>query len=265
MATKAPITMDALLRRDRLVVAAALAGLTALAWLYLVGMARHMAAMDMHAAIGMAMPQVAPWAAADVALLFAMWTVMMVGMMLPSAAPMILVFTTVNRRREAQQRPLARTGTFVLGYVVVWTGYSALAALAQWALHSAALLFPAMVSTSPYVGGGLLLAAGIYQWTPLKYACLTSCRSPMAFLMTEWREGARGALVMGLRHGAYCVGCCWVLMALLFVGGVMNVLWIAGLAILVLMEKVVPAGHRISRLAGAALAAAGLFLLFRAL
>lgn len=256
-------TLEALLRRDRIIVGIALAVLTALAWVYLVEMARHMAEMDVHARMGMAMPQGEPWRIRDVAMLFAMWSVMMVGMMLPSAAPMILVFTTVNRRREAQQRPLAHTGAFVLGYVIVWTGYSAVAALAQWGLHGVALLSPMMVSTSPYLGGGFLLAAGIFQWTPLKYACLTTCRSPLSFLITQWREGARGALVMGLRHGAYCVGCCWALMALLFVAGVMNLVWVAAIAVAVLLEKVVPRGDLVGRLAGVVLVAAGVVLIAR--
>jgi predicted metal-binding membrane protein len=250
-------SIETLLKRDRVAVGAALAVLTVLAWLYLVGMARHMAEMDAHAAMGMAMPRMEPWHVGEVAMLFAMWAVMMVGMMLPSAAPMILVFTTVNRRRAAERHPLARTGTFVLGYVIVWTAFSALAAVAQATLHSAALLSPMMISTSPYLGGALLIAAGVFQWTPLKYACLTTCRSPLSFLMTEWREGLRGALVMGLRHGVYCVGCCWMLMALLFVAGVMNLLWVAALALLVLFEKVLPGGAWIGRAAGVVLVVAG--------
>jgi len=139
-----------------------------------------------------------------------------------------------------------------------------LATLAQWGLHSAALLSPMMVSTSPFLGGMLLLAAGLFQWTPLKYACLTHCRSPLSFLMTEWREGHWGALIMGLRHGSYCTGCCWFLMALLFVAGVMNVLWVATITAFVLIEKVAPRGDVVGRVAGVVLVIAGLMMLSQA-
>lgn len=212
----------------------------------------------------MAMPDMA-WGAGEIAMATLMWAVMMAAMMLPSATPMVLMFVTVNRRRAVEGRPLVRTGLFVLGYVVVWVGFSAAAAGAQWALHAAAMLSDAMAATSPFVGGTLLVAAGLFQWTPLKTTCLTHCRSPLSFLMTCWREGARGALVMGLRHGAYCVGCCWVLMALLFVAGVMNLLWVAALAAFVLIEKLMPGGDRLARLAGVVLVAAGVAVLTRPL
>lgn len=232
-------------------VGAGLAGIAALAWAYLLRLGA--AGMDP----SMAMPDMRGWGAVDALLLFVMWAVMMVATMLPAASPMILMFTAVNRRRAAEGRALARTGLFVLGDVIVWSGYSVLAALAQWALHDRALLSPAMRTSSPALGGGLLVAAGIFQWTPLKRACLRTCRSPLAFLTTEWREGAAGALVMGLRHGAYCVGCCWALMALLFVAGVMNLAWVAAIAVFVLAEKVVPGGEGLGRAAGLLLVAAG--------
>jgi predicted metal-binding membrane protein len=249
--------------RDRAVVGAGLAGVTVLAWLYLFHMASAMSEMERHAAMGMAMPFMQEWGAVDLLLLFLMWVVMMVAMMLPSAAPMILMFTTIERRRPELRR-IARTGIFILGYVTAWTTYSALAVIAQWGLHSAALLSPAMVSTSPYLGGALLIVAGVFQWTPFKAACLTSCRSPLAFLLSEWREGVRGALRMGVRHGIYCVGCCWALMALLFVAGVMNLAWVAGIAAFVLLEKAVPAGDRLGRVAGLVLVVAGGFVMAQA-
>jgi predicted metal-binding membrane protein len=255
--------VEALLRRDRAIVAAGLGGITVLAWLGILRMANTMSEMDMHAAMGMAMPQARSWGPVDVVLLFIMWAVMMVAMMLPSAAPMILIFAAVNRRRHEQGQPFVQTGIFLFGYVVVWTGFSLLAALLQARLHAAALLSPMMVTTSPILGGLLLAAAGVFQWTPLKAACLVNCRSPLSFLMTEWREGAWGAFVMGLRHGAYCVGCCWLLMALLFVAGVMNLMWVAAIAAFVLIEKIVPGGERISRVAGAVLLAAGAIVLAR--
>jgi predicted metal-binding membrane protein len=170
--------------------------------------------------------------------------------MLPSATPMILTFAKVQRNRREQERPFISTGIFVLGYLAVWTGFSGVAAVLQWALHAKALLSPMMVSTSPVLGGALLIAAGIFQWTPLKNTCLTNCCSPLNFLMTGWREGKWGALAMGLKHGAHCAGCCWFLMLLLFVAGVMNIWWIAIITVLVLIEKITPRGLFLGKIAG---------------
>ena len=144
---------------------------------------------------------------------------------------------------------------------MIWTAYSAVATLAQWGLHKAALLSPAMAATSPVLSGGLLLAAGIFQWTPLKRACLKGCRSPLSFLMSEWRDGRVGAFVMGLQHGSYCLGCCWMLMALLFVAGVMNLLWVAAIALFVMAEKILVRGELLGHVTGAALVAAGVALM----
>ena len=248
--------LEAMLKRDRAVVVAGLALLTALSWAYMVYLAWDMQQMDME----MAMPQMQVWTAWDLVLLFIMWAVMMVAMMVPSAAPMILLFATINRRRQARRQPFVPTAAFVGGYLLVWTAYSVLATLAQWALHSAALLSPMMVSTSPILGGVLLAAAGVFQWLPLKSACLNHCRSPIGFITSEWREGPWGALIMGLRRGSYCTVCCWALMALLFVGGVMNLLWVAAIAAFVLIEKAAPAGIWVSRVAGVLLIAAGAWM-----
>jgi predicted metal-binding membrane protein len=252
-------TLEAVLKRDRTIVLAGVAGLSALAWAYLLALAWRMPHREM--AMAMAMPHMQAWEATEVLLTWVMWAVMMVAMMTPSAAPMILMFATVNRRRRGQQGPFVPTMGFLLGYLLVWGGFSVVATLAQWGLHTAALLSPMMVSTSPMLGGLLLLAAGLFQWTPLKSTCLTQCRSPLGFLMTEWREGAWGALLMGLRHGRYCVGCCWVLMALLFVAGVMNLFWVAAIAAFVLVEKVLPRGELVGRVVGSMLMLAGLVLL----
>ena len=193
--------------------------------------------------------------------MFVMWVVMMVAMMVPTAAPMILLFATVNRRNREQERPYVPTGVFLSGYVLVWSGFAVLATAANWALHTNSLLSSMMgESTSAYLGGALLLAAGAFQWSRLKYVCLTHCRSPLGFLMSEWQDGSAGAMRMGLKHGGYCLGCCWVLMGLLFVLGVMNLLWIAALAAFVLVEKVAPSGHLVSRLTGLVLAAWGLWM-----
>ena len=247
--------LETVLKRDRSVVLGGLIGIALVAWAY-----TGYLAWDMHH-MAMTMPQMQGWGVVDLLLLYLMWAVMMVVMMVPAAAPMILMFVTINRRRREQQQPFVPTAVFLAGYVLVWAGFSAVATLAQWGLHTAALLSPMMVSTSPVLGGILLIAAGLFQWTPLKYACLSRCRSPLGFLMTEWRDGMRGALHMGLKHGAYCLGCCWMLMALLFVAGVMNILWVAAIAAFVLVEKVVPRGERVGRVAGGVLVVAGLLSL----
>ena len=244
--------MEAILKRDRLIVLAALAGLALLAWGYMVYEARAMyhTGVCICAGLKMSGPDLQAWSASQLFPLFLMWAEMMVAMMVPSAAPTILIFAAVNRKRRAQERPFVPAGMFLGGYLAVWTAFSALAAVAQWALHSAALLSPMMVSTSPLLGGALLMAAGLFQWTPFKHACLAHCRSPLSFLMTDWREGRRGAFVMGLKHGAYCTGCCWFLMALLFVAGVMNIWWVAVISIFVLVEKISPRGRWVGKIAG---------------
>jgi predicted metal-binding membrane protein len=219
-----------------------------------------MPGMDMPA---MQMSGFSEWGLPAVILLFLMWAVMMVAMMVPSAVPMIQGFLAVNERRRNSSRQLAPVGIFLMGYVVVWTSFSAVATLAQWGLHRAALLSSMMIATSPIVSGGLLLAAGIFQWTPLKRACLNGCRSPLSFLMGEWREGASGAFSMGLRHGAYCVGCCWALMALLFVVGVMNLVWVAVIALFVMAEKILPWGEFLGQLGGVAMVTAGIVVMTR--
>ncbi len=245
--------LEAFLKRDRWFVLAGLAGATAVTWAYLVVMA---AGMD-----AMAMPAVEPWSAVDFWLMFVMWAVMMVGMMLPSAAPMILLYAAVSRRQRGRSHVFAPTGVFAVGYVVAWTGFSLAATVLQWALEQAALLSPMMVATSPYLGGALLIAAGVYQWTPLKHACLENCRAPAEFLSRSWRNGTGGAVAMGIHHGAYCVGCCWVLMGLLFVAGVMNLLWAAAITALVLIEKIAPVGYLIGRAAGVLFIAAGVYII----
>jgi predicted metal-binding membrane protein len=191
---------------------------------------------------------------------------MMVGMMTPSVAPMVMLYAAVGRKAAASGRPLAATGWFVAGYLSVWIAFSLAATGAQWTLTQFALLTQTMTSASDILGGAVLIAAGLYQWSPLKDTCLSQCQTPLGFLVSRggFRSDPFGSLRLGAEHGAYCVGCCWVLMALLFVGGVMNVLWIAGLAILVLLEKVVPTGRLIPRLAGAMMVFGGLFLQLRA-
>jgi predicted metal-binding membrane protein len=205
--------LERVLKRDRAITALGLVAIAALAWSYTILVAS-MGGGDMAgAASHMAMPQDQPWSGVDFLLVFAMWMVMMVAMMLPSAAPMILLFASANRKRQQVRIRICRPRCRL--YLVVWAGFALIATLANWALHSRGLITSMMGSALPLWGGGLLIAAGLYQFTPLKLACLNKCRSPLAFLMSEWREGRLGAFVMGLRHGGYCVLCCWALMALL--------------------------------------------------
>jgi predicted metal-binding membrane protein len=265
--------LEAVLRRDRAVVIAALAIITALAWADLVWLANDMwmGGMDMTgfrmipAGQGLMMPASAPWQPIEFGYVFAMWVVMMIGMMTPSATPMILIYARVGRQAAIAGQPFAASAWFAAGYLLAWTAFSLAATTAQWALQRAALLNPMMESASDILGGIVLIAAGLYQWTPLKNACLSYCQTPLAFIMRHggFRREATGALALGFRHGLYCIGCCWALMVLLFVGGVMNLLWIATLAVLVLLEKVVPFGRLVARLAGIAFIAGGAWLLLQ--
>lgn len=247
-------------RLDRSVILLALLALTALAWLWLISLGRGMSENDMASMPGMAMPAPSPWIAPRFGLTFAMWWVMMIGMMLPGAAPMILMFATVNRNKRASGQRFVPASVFTLGYLLVWGFFSAGATVAQWALDQLAMLSSSLTMISPTVDGALLIAAGIYQFTPLKRACLSHCRSPVAFVLNRWHDGRAGALRMGIEHGAFCLGCCWVLMALLFVVGVMNLVLVAAIAAFVLVEKLLPGGVWIGRLSGGTMIAAGAWL-----
>lgn len=267
MTATAGATLLSVLKRDRLIVGAALALITIAAWAYVLWLAtavRTPAMPSMPAMRGMDMaPAFAPWTLAHAFWAFAMWAIMMVGMMTPSAAPMVLIYTQVSRQAGTLGRVFAPAGWFAGGYLIAWIPFAAIAVLAQYALERAALLSPMMVSSSHRFGGAVLIAAGLYQLTPLKYACLAQCRSPLAFVQRHggFRADAAGSLHLGLLHGFYCIGCCWALMALLFVGGVMNVLWIAALAILVLGERVLPSGTVLARIAGMAAVAGGVWMM----
>ncbi len=257
-----PTLLEAALRRDRYIVLAVLAAITLLAWAYLVYLAQGMADMRDMSDIVMSGGSVGVgYGPVQIALIFLMWAVMMVGMMVPSAAPMILAFANINRRRRQQGNPYVPTAVFLAGYLVVWSCFSAVATVAQVSLSLNFVLSPMMASASPVFGGVLLLAAGAFQLSPLKTVCLRHCRTPMGFITNDWQEGRRGALLMGLHHGGYCLGCCWALMGLLFLLGVMNLLWIAALAAFVLVEKVAPAGVWVGRAAGIGLLAWGAWLL----
>ena len=212
------------------------------------------------------MPADAPWQPIEFGYVFVMWVVMMIGMMMPSAAPMILIYARVGRQAAVQGKPFAASGWFAGGYLFAWTTFSLAATSAQWALERAALLTPMMESASNRLGAAVLILAGVYQWTPLKETCLSDCRSPLLFIQQHggFRRELYAALSLGFRHGIYCVGCCWSLMALLFVGGVMNLFWIAALSILVLLEKIAPFGRLVSRIAGLCFIVFGAWLLAKA-
>jgi len=243
-------------RRERVVIAAALGAVAALSWLYLYLQMQPMADMA-----DTAPAMFAPWAAADFALNLAIWWVMMPGMMLPSATPMILTFATVNRRKRERGQPFVPTMVFTAGYLVAWGLFGVFATLADWALERAALISPMTGRLTPMLGAVVVIAAGIYQLTPLKSVCLRHCRSPFDFVLNHWRDGASGALRMGLEHGLYCLGCCWLLMALMFAAGIMSLLWMAVIAVFVLLEKLLPAGTWLARAGGAAMLGFGVYLL----
>jgi predicted metal-binding membrane protein len=247
--------------RDRAIVFAAVLVAIALSWFWIVPMA-----VDMYG------PMTGPsawmmtrvWTPTHVALLWAMWAVMMVGMMLPSALPTMLLFTAAVRRSPGRPgSPAVRTIVFGAGYLAAWGGFSAAATLLQRWLSQQLILNPMMEIPHARAGGVLLIIAGLYQWTPLKQACLHTCRSPLSFLTRYWRPGASGAFRMGLAHGLHCLGCCWALMLLLFVGGVMNLWVIAALTIFVLAEKLAPLGAQGGRLSGVALCGLGLWMIVR--
>lgn len=237
--------------RDRWIVGASLAAATVLAWIHLLGLSQGMAGMDMP---GMAMPS----APASFPLTAGMWAVMMVGMMLPSAMPMILLFSRVQWRQG--KHPLLTTGSFAAGYLLIWGGFAVTAAGLQIAFGALALLSPSLSFVSARLAGAAFLLAAAYEFSPLKNRCLTQCSHPVGFITSRWQPGVRGALRMGGWHGAVCVGCCWALMGLLFAVGVMNLLWVAVLTVLVLLQKILPYPRMAARLTGTALAAAGLVI-----
>jgi predicted metal-binding membrane protein len=228
-----------------IVLGACIGGWAFLAWL----------ALDMSTPFAqLTMPTSSDWSVAETVAIFSMWAVMMAAMMLPSALPMIVAFAQMG----ARSRERARVGMFVAAYLLVWSLFSIAAAVLQWLLQRAGWVDPMILSTSAALDAVLLLIAGAYQFTPLKRVCLATCRSPFGFLLGEWKPGMAGAFRMGVRHGLLCAGCCWALMALLFVGGVMNLAWVAALSIVVAVEKLAPAGDRIAPVLGGALIAAGL-------
>lgn len=264
--------LTAALKQDRLIVVFSLAILTALAWIYLFWIRAHMempapAMAGMTAMPGMASmtpPQPLVWSIGHTSFVFAMWAVMMIGMMTPSAAPMILIYAQIARRSHEPETPFASSAWFAGGYLTAWSLFSLVATICQYLLERAIALSPMMTLTNRYSTGVLLLAAGIYQWTPVKSACLAHCRAPLSFVQRHggFQASALGSVKLGLLHGVYCIGCCWIIMALLFVGGVMNVLWIAALSAAVLLEKLIPRGRHFSTGLGIVAIVAGVWTLW---
>jgi len=242
--------------RDRVLVLAEIGTLTVLGWIYLVRMP--MASADLGAfAARLTAPLPSRWV--DLWLVFMMWAVMMVAMMMPSASPMVLMYARIARGRGTAW--LWHASMFAAGYIFVWSVFSIFATIGQALLARTAMISNSM-SVTPIAGGAILIAAGIYQLTALKNSCLGHCQSPYSFFMTRWRDGASAAFRMGVDHGIFCVGCCWLLMAMLFVVGVMNLTWVAAISILVLLEKATPYGRAIANTAGVALIASGAIVAF---
>ena len=246
-----------LIRRDRTIILWTVLAVVVLAWGVMWNQARGMEHMNPHMAM-CSMPRASSWNPADMFFLFGMWTVMMTAMMLPAVIPTTLLFTMVNRQRKESQNPFVPTWIFLSGYLAVWTVFSCLAAFLQMYLHKKILLSPLMVSTSSSLSGLLFIFAGVYQFTSLKEVCLRHCQTPLNFLMTSWREGKVGAFFMGLQHGMYCSGCCWILMMLLFALGVMNIWGILFLSLFVLIEK----NFSIKNIPGILLIIWGIFVFF---
>ncbi len=249
----------AVVQRDRKIVLSGLAAVILLATLYTVYMAR-----ELHVPVDMAMMPTAHISLTghnDFLFLFAMWTVMQVAMMSPTAVPMILMYSKIERHSNPQRFPFFRIGLFFLGYLLLWAAFSAVFALLQMGLHSASLLSHDLATNNPWLSGGILIAAGLFQFSALKEACLKQCRSPVGYLMTEWRGGRGGTLLMGLKHGAHCVGCCWIIMALLFVAGVMNLFWMAAITAFVLIEKLTARGENFGRVVGVGLIIWGILII----
>ena len=255
------------LDRDRLILLIGLATVVLLAWGWLlVGSGMESSAIEMTAMAGMDgwLMQPAIWTTEYAFLIFFMWWVMMVAMMLPSATPALLLFDRVSHSDKSDATPAVRTALFGMGYILAWGLFSVVATATQWGFESARLLSPMLETPHRWLGAGILAAAGLWQLTPIKAACLRQCRSPLSFLTGHWRGGRVGALRMGLLHGTFCLGCCWFLMLLLFFGGVMNLYWIVGLAIFVLLEKTTRIGHWLTRITGIALLAGAALVATRA-
>ena len=239
-------------QRDQYLVIASLAVLVIAAWVYLI---------VLDTSISRIQPAIHVWTPVDFIAMFLMWAVMMIGMMVPSAMRTVLIYSRIVMNAQSRSQAIAPTHLFVSGYIVIWSLFSLLATTMQWLLEMAALLSPMMTTTSSYLGAALLICAGVYQLTPLKDACLKHCQSPAAFIASHYRKGSYGAFQLGMQHGIYCLGCCWALMGLIFLGGVMNLMWILAISLFVLAEKLLPPRIRSVRITGMTMILSGLLYL----
>lgn len=258
--------LEAILKRDRRIVGAGLLLIGILAWLYMLRLSNTMDMVMTESMVkGMMKPMIMPWSWADFLSVFWMWAVMMVAMMVPAVAPMVLLYTTLVRRSQSAQSPVLATTLFILGYLLVWWGFALLVTLIQWWLHQQDFLSSMMGSISAQMGSMVLILGGLFQWSPIKHACVNHCRSPFDHITSHWQSGLSGAVRMGASHGLYCLGCCWFLMGLMFVAGVMNLLWMVLIAAYILIEKLMPAGrvgNGFSWLTGFVMVAVGYGMLF---
>ncbi len=225
---------------DKLLIFLGLALVSSVGWAYMFYMAWAMENMHI---VEMWMPPrggARAWTAYDFIMLVIMWMVMMIAMMTPTVTPMVTMFATVNKQKKLNQQLFVPTYIFLLGYLFAWVVFSVVISFIQWPLHESGLLNPMMNSRSYLLSGGILVIAGLYQWTPLKDVCLNNCRTPLGFVLASWKDGYWGAFNMGFKHGLFCVGCCWALMAILFSVGVMNMLWVILITLFVLFEKLSP-------------------------
>ena len=249
-------------KRDRLIIIGGLFFIALLSWLYIIYLYKQMTYMDMNA-LFFAMPMTSEWTYIDFILLFLMWLVMMIAMMTPSVSPLILVFAMINRKRKQQDHPFVKVACLMAGYFLVWATFSLAATALQWLLQQISLLSPDMKTTSKILGSVILITTGVFQFTPLKQTCLAHCRTPLNFVLQHWKEGKQGALRMGIENGFYCLGCCWLLMVLLFVTGIMNLLWVAIIALFVLVEKILSRLKWVPYMAGSILILYGILLLIK--
>lgn len=252
---KQKIIIGHTVERDYLLVFILLIFVILISWIYIFNLSNSAGSMN-----EMSMAQSNRWVLSDFIAAFAMWSVMMNAMMLPSAMPMILIFSTVNKKRQESGSSFVRTWIFVLGYVIIWISFSFGSSLLQFFMRNLSLISDQLKLINPFASGIVLVVAGIYQFTPLKDICLKNCQSPLGFVLRFWKEGKAGAILMGIIHGIYCIGCCWFLMILLFVGGIMNLLLIFVIALFVFLEKIIKTKY-LSRAAGILLILAGIAII----
>ena len=253
--------LSRILKRDQLIILSGVIALVIISWVYLAYFYTYMHIGMESLARSMVMPQISAISLNEFLPVLLMWSAMMIAMMLPSATPMVLAFSAINRKRSLNGNKIVPTWVFLSSYILVWIGFSLFAAILHLYLKNNFFLSEESRIINPIAGGIILMAAGFYQFTPIKHACVKNCQSPLGFVMEKWREGRKGAFWMGLQHGGYCVGCCWVLMLLLFFAGIMNLIWIAAISIFIFLEKIIVRGRFLGYFSGSFLLIWGLYIL----